>query len=144
MHRTDGGGYSYRLCKTPAEGRAGLTEECFQRTTLDFVGDTQWAQFSNDPKNRTAFKGMRTSNGTFPEGSMWMRNPIPACVGPGGPNAADRGGLDTPGLKGGSPQECSAAAFSKGIWSKAHGTQFPSPFPTVSSSRLFEEHFGAW
>ena len=25
-----GGGYSYRLCKVPAEGMSGITEECFQ------------------------------------------------------------------------------------------------------------------
>merc|ERR1719225_2537422 len=31
-----GGGYTYRLCKMPAEGKAGLTEECFTKNVLKF------------------------------------------------------------------------------------------------------------
>lgn len=33
-----GGGYQYRLC--PAD--ADPTEECFQKTPLDFVGEDSW------------------------------------------------------------------------------------------------------
>jgi len=74
-----GGGYSYRLCKIPEEGNIGLTEECFQKGSLDFVGDIQWVQYGESSKNRTAFKAMRTRKGTVPKGSQWTRNPIPAC-----------------------------------------------------------------
>ena len=28
------GGYTYRLCKLPAEGRTGITEECFAKNIL--------------------------------------------------------------------------------------------------------------
>lgn len=108
-----GGGYSYRLCKRPKD-MAELSEECFQRTVLDFVGDTQWVQFGADPWNRTAFPALRTTKGTHPEGSMWTRNPIPACRGPGG------------GSVSGSHKKCGS-----GPWGNetGPGVQFPPPFP---------------
>ena len=69
MHANHGGGYSYRLCKTPAEGIVGLTEECFQQTPLKFVGKTQLRpQGSKGWKNA---KLPQTTVGTWPEGSMW-------------------------------------------------------------------------
>ena len=43
------GGYSYRLCKIQEEGIGGLTEECFQQTPLDFVGDEQWVEYNKGP-----------------------------------------------------------------------------------------------
>jgi len=79
-----GGGYSYRLCKMPKEGRMDLTEECFQKTSLNFVGDMQWVQYGTNSANRTEFKANRTSEGTFPQGSQWTKNPIPACYPFGG------------------------------------------------------------
>lgn len=79
-----GGGYSYRLCKVPEEGVKGITEECFQKTPLQFHGDTQWVQYGTDRENRTAFKANRTTEGTFPIGSQWSKVPIPACRGPDG------------------------------------------------------------
>jgi len=81
INANHGGGYSYRLCKMPKGGRSFLTEECFQETPLKFVGSTQWVQYGTDRKNRTAFKAERTTKGTFPPGSEWTKNPIPACAG---------------------------------------------------------------
>lgn len=97
-----GGGYSYRLCKLPEEGRKGLTEECFQQTPLDFVGDTQWVQYGEDKSTRLEIPAVRTDQGTTPSGSQWTRNPIPAC------NGQD-GGFHDP--------DCT------------NGTQFPPPGP---------------
>lgn len=74
-----GGGYAYRLCKVPVEGVTGVTEDCFQQGHLDFEGDMQWAQWGPDFKNRTEFKAMRTTTGTWPPNSSWTRNPVPAC-----------------------------------------------------------------
>merc|ERR1712126_392828 len=73
-----GGGYSYRLCKTPADGIADLTEECFQNGHLEFVGDKQWVYYGADRKthHRTELTAKRTTKGTFPPGSMWTANPI--------------------------------------------------------------------
>lgn len=62
----------------------GLTEECFQKTVLDFAGDTQWVQYGADTSTRKGFPALRTKTGTFPAGSQWTRNPIPACKGYGG------------------------------------------------------------
>jgi len=71
-----GGGYSYRLCKVPEEGV--VTEECFEQMVLDFNGDMQWVQYGEDGE-KVEFMANRTRTGTFPEGSQWTKNPIPAC-----------------------------------------------------------------
>ena len=76
-----GGGYSYRLCKMPEEGKQGLTEECFQETPLNFVGDKSWVQYGEDESTRYEFKAVRTDKGTVPAGSQWTKSPIPACSG---------------------------------------------------------------
>ena len=82
-----GGGYSYRLCKLPKDGVAHLTERCFQQTPLDFVGNVQWAQYGLDRETRIEFVANRTRKGTYPPGSQWTKNPIPACYPYGGFNS---------------------------------------------------------
>eukprot|EP00747_Dinoflagellata_sp_TGD_P167459 gnl/TRDRNA2_/TRDRNA2_191908_c0_seq1.p1 gnl/TRDRNA2_/TRDRNA2_191908_c0~~gnl/TRDRNA2_/TRDRNA2_191908_c0_seq1.p1 ORF type:complete len:491 (+),score=74.81 gnl/TRDRNA2_/TRDRNA2_191908_c0_seq1:135-1475(+) len=79
-----GGGYQYRLCKVSdasSNVTAEATEECFQKTPLEFVGDKQWIQFGDgiDVNNRTEIPAIRLSKGVLPYGSTWTRNPIPAC-----------------------------------------------------------------
>ena len=69
-----GGGYQYRLCSKDEP----LTEACFQRHVLPFVGGTQtlrWADGAEVTINAT-----RVSAGTTPAGSVWTKNPIPACT----------------------------------------------------------------
>jgi hypothetical protein len=63
-----------------------MGEECFQRQQLDFVGDVSWIQYGETAvpygeANRTAIPALRLVEGTFPEGSMWTRNPVPTCKG---------------------------------------------------------------
>jgi len=89
IYANHGGGYQYRLC--PAGGK--ITEQCFQKTPLEFVGDTQWIQFGDglDVNNRTEIPAVRVSEGTVPAGSTWTRNPIPACGTP-----VSGGALNTP------------------------------------------------
>jgi len=73
-----GGGYQYRLC--PAS--EPLSEECFQRTPLAFVGNTQWLQYGwgNDRNNRTEIPAVQVGGDlVIPAGSSWRRNPIPPC-----------------------------------------------------------------
>jgi len=72
------GGYSYRLCKMPEEGIRGVTEECFQQTPLEFEGEDQWVVYRADQHDgtRTKVKALRTTEGTFPHGSMWTANPL--------------------------------------------------------------------
>ena len=85
---------SYRLCKRDPKDKGSnlaLTEECFQAGHLAFVGskasiigcEAANATHCTKPLN-VEFEAMHTSKGTHPAGSMWARNPIPACDGPGG------------------------------------------------------------
>jgi len=85
-----GGGYAYRLCPTSES----MSEECFQRHHLAFVGETSWIQFGRNQSNLTAIQANRTSRGTNPEGSQWTKVPIPSCSGPIG--GADGMGCDSP------------------------------------------------
>jgi len=117
-----GGGYQYRLCKVAnnsANITAEATEECFQKTPLDFVGDKQWIQFGDfgsDPSNRTEISATRVSNGVLPVGSTWTRNPIPACNDiprMGGHNHKCSGPMfepPIPGLYGFGPGACASGA----------------------------------
>jgi len=79
-----GGGYQYRLCKMPEEGKSALTEECFQRMPLEYASDVQWVQFGPDESTKIEFMANRTKQGTTPAGSTWTKNPIPNCAGLGG------------------------------------------------------------
>lgn len=69
-----GGGYLYSLC--PA-GEA-LTEQCFQMGALPFVGAEHTIRYL-DNKTEFPIPAMDISEGTWPKGSAWRRNPIPAC-----------------------------------------------------------------
>ena len=62
-------------------GRKALTEECFQKIPLKFVGDVQWLQWGEDESTRHEIEAVRTNEGTIPVGSYWTKNPIPACAG---------------------------------------------------------------
>eukprot|EP01065_Artemidia_motanka_P022808 TRINITY_DN269_c2_g1_i1.p1 TRINITY_DN269_c2_g1~~TRINITY_DN269_c2_g1_i1.p1 ORF type:complete len:539 (+),score=158.47 TRINITY_DN269_c2_g1_i1:54-1619(+) len=68
-----GGGYQYRLC--PASGR--VSEECFQRNPLGFVGNTSFIQYGSDPATRVGIPAVRA----VVSGREWTRNPIPGCKG---------------------------------------------------------------
>jgi hypothetical protein len=120
-----GGGYSYRLCPRSEE----LTEECFQANVLDFVGDKQWFQFGYNRASRAMFgdvSAKRTTKGTHPPGSMWTRNPTPACQGPGSGNANERGGGNQYAYpnKGGT-YSCSPDSYKGGRWEgKYSGPEF--------------------
>jgi len=76
-----GGGYTYRLCRVPQHGatQSSVSEACFQATPPpQFHGSTQWAQYGSDVNTRKPIQAVRTTWGTFPPGSMWTKNPIPA------------------------------------------------------------------
>jgi len=73
-----GGGYSYRLCK--ADGI--VNETCFQNTVLKFAGDKSFIQYSGKivpGAPRYQIPLVKVTEGTFPPGSEWARNPVPAC-----------------------------------------------------------------
>lgn len=81
MRNNHGGGYSYRLCKTPTGNFTDLTEECFKATQLDFVMDKQEIVFPNGTtllltESQTTF----VTEGTTPPGSMWSMIPMPPTL----------------------------------------------------------------
>jgi hypothetical protein len=58
-----------------------ITEECFNKLPLNFVGDTTTIDYRGVPlKKNLEIPAISTTNGTFPVGSMWRKNPIPFCV----------------------------------------------------------------
>lgn len=86
MVANHGGGYSWRLCKKSD----GVSEECFQKTTLPFHGDHSWLQYtdllpSRDESGPLKFPKVEIPRVTVPGdqvhpvGSHWARNPIPSC-----------------------------------------------------------------
>ena len=75
-----GGGYTYRLCKMPAEGKAGLTEECFTKNVLKFADNkTFWRRAYWEHRNDEWEVEEKTdlTVGTYPEGSAWRKQPWP-------------------------------------------------------------------
>ena len=74
-----GGGYAYRLCPAGEP----LTEACFRRTPLDFVGNSA-LRWGGDVATQLEFnasdRGWETTAGTTPAGSMWRKNPVPATL----------------------------------------------------------------
>jgi hypothetical protein len=67
---------SYRLCPRPRSPSEPLTEACFQRTPLAFVGNTTDLVGPAGEVFRT-IAASRTTVGTTPAGSEWTRNPVP-------------------------------------------------------------------
>ena len=77
-----GGGYAWRLCKKGGN----ITEECFASNTLSLVGDTSRIRFAPIQQYENTrqvadvvIPAVRVTKGTYPAGSQWTRNPIPAC-----------------------------------------------------------------
>ena len=73
-----GGGYAYRLCKTPDEGISGLTEEICQNGHLEFFENKQWMYYNSQymDSEPTIINATRINKGTFPPGSMWTAVPF--------------------------------------------------------------------
>jgi len=76
IYANHGGGYSYRLCKS-VEGEVA-TEECYQQTPLDFAtAETEIRYY--DGRDSINIVSPTTSDGTWPVGSQWRKNPVPMC-----------------------------------------------------------------
>lgn len=69
-----GGGYQYRLCRKGSP--LGLTELCFQQTPLAPVGNKSYLQYGEDKSSRKEFEAVRVTEGVWPKGSVWTRNPV--------------------------------------------------------------------
>ena len=100
---------------------------------MDFVGNQQWLQFGTNVSTRSIvgpIEARDTSTGTYPVGSMWRRNPIPACQGPGGSTNGRGGGNQTFYPNAGGAVSCSPESYAGGTWQDPFypkGPQFPPP-----------------
>ena len=77
IYANHGGGYSYRLCRK--DGTAEATEECYQRTPLEFATDKTEIRYLDGSRAPFQIDATTTSAGTWPTGSQWRKNPIPMC-----------------------------------------------------------------
>lgn len=81
IRNNHGGGYQYRLCKTP-DNFSDISEKCFQQTPLDFVQDQQAILYPNGTQQllsasqRTFVSGDMVS----PAGSTWSMMPMPPTL----------------------------------------------------------------
>ena len=67
-----GGGYSYRL----APASEPLTEASFNKLPLHAVGPSV-LRWDGDEATQKEFNATRITEGTFPPGSQWTKNPLP-------------------------------------------------------------------
>jgi len=65
------GGYTYRLCKLPQEGKTGITEECFARNVLKFATNYTMMRKITEPGKWWKVEQDDLSEGTYPPGSAW-------------------------------------------------------------------------
>jgi len=65
------GGYTYRLCKLPQEGKSGITEECFAQNVLQFATPFTMLRNLETTGNWEKFNQVDLTEGTYPEGSAW-------------------------------------------------------------------------
>jgi len=105
MRYNHGGGYQYRIAPLSSD----LTEKTFQKMPLEFDITKQVLVWNNG--TRFPIEGIFVSEGTWPLGSTWARNPIPR-VNDDNKGLADFAGC--PGPDGKSGKRC---------------IQFPAPCP---------------
>lgn len=70
-----GGGYSYRLCPK----NSPFTEDCFSSNILEFADETTTIRSPFGEFADFTIPARDVSEGTYPVGSVWRQNPIPAC-----------------------------------------------------------------
>lgn len=73
------GGYLYSVFPK----NEALTEECLQRNPLSFVGVNHTIRYL-DGRAELQISAIDVNEGTYPKGSTWRRNPVPACNCDGG------------------------------------------------------------
>merc|ERR1712130_10194 len=128
-----GGGYSWRLC--PADGK--VSEECFQKNQLDFVGTSSWIVYADG--TRKEFQRELVTEGVYPKGSQWARDPVPGCY---ICNAYSKCGSPLPPVPGWEKSKwddqvncyayCDGSSSSKATGRCPQETQFPEPLPGIS------------
>jgi len=65
------GGYTYRLCKLPKEGKKAITEECFAKNVLEFASRSTMMRELEKPGTWERVRQYDLTEGTYPAGSAW-------------------------------------------------------------------------
>ena len=60
-----------RLCKLPAEGKKGITEDCFAQNVLEFATPYTMIRDLKSPGSWFKVDQNDLTEGTYPEGSAW-------------------------------------------------------------------------
>merc|ERR1711871_419534 len=92
IYANHGGGYSYRLCRKDGSG-SEATEACYSKTPLRFASSSTTIRYHDGSRPDFLINATTTSEGTWPVGSEWRKNPIPMCncdIGEGCVNVGER------------------------------------------------------
>eukprot|EP01052_Picozoa_sp_SAG31_P031582 SAG31_NODE_3362_length_4364_cov_1.463540_2_plen_190_part_00 len=129
-----GGGYIFQVCPKGQK----ISETCFNAHVLPFVGTTHRIRYL-DGRAELEIPARDVSVGTYPTGSAWRINPIPACN-------CDMGRSCHLGAKRGSPASLAYADDSaKAIEGQTcrTGLQFyPLPFPYGDNQQIWNRETG--
>ena len=136
-----GGGYLYSVCPKTEP----LTERCFSAPgrALPFVGSTHTIRYL-DGRPELQIPARDVDVGTFPPGSAWRLNPVPACncdrgngcAPPPAHGEADELVYDANGSEPVPHTSCAGDPQCKAIGCPT-GTQFPPPFPYAYGQQLW-------
>jgi len=77
------GGYTYRVCKLPQEGKIGITEECFAKNVLQFAAPYTMMRTMTKPGEWEKVEQEDLTKGTYPPGSAWRHVAKRSIVGNG-------------------------------------------------------------
>eukprot|EP00036_Acanthoecidae_sp_10tr_P011490 CAMPEP_0182926672 /NCGR_PEP_ID=MMETSP0105_2-20130417/12203_1 /TAXON_ID=81532 ORGANISM="Acanthoeca-like sp., Strain 10tr" /NCGR_SAMPLE_ID=MMETSP0105_2 /ASSEMBLY_ACC=CAM_ASM_000205 /LENGTH=318 /DNA_ID=CAMNT_0025064573 /DNA_START=135 /DNA_END=1091 /DNA_ORIENTATION=- len=122
-----GGGYSYSLCPKSEP----LTEACLNKLPLKFASNNHTIRYL-DGRPSVAIPATDVSVGTFPMGSTWRVNPIPACSCDFGRGCRVNGSSSMTRAY----SECSGCAYSE--CGKSVPTEFPVPFPFGYGQQIWD------
>eukprot|EP00037_Helgoeca_nana_P008306 m.74039 g.74039 ORF g.74039 m.74039 type:complete len:360 (+) comp18853_c0_seq1:71-1150(+) len=122
-----GGGYSYSLCPKSEP----ITEECLNKLPLTFADLNHTIQYL-DGRPSVQIPAIDVSVGTFPAGSTWRLNPIPAC-------SCDWGRGCSINPKSSSLQKAYTTCADCDLQEcgKEVGTEFPVPFPNGYGQQIW-------
>jgi hypothetical protein len=113
------GGYLYSVCPKSEE----LSETCLQAHSLTFASSNHSIRYL-DGRPAIEIPATDVHEGTYPVGSVWRRNPIPACNCDGGDGCEGVNSSNARGRRSyadnGKPDPYGFAC--------PYGTQFPVPF----------------
>ena len=127
------GGYLYSLCSKSE----ALTEKCLQANPLTFATKTHTIVYL-DGRPSVQIPATDVSEGTFPVGSAWRRDPIPACNCDGGDGCGPVGSSNTGGRAAYADNGKPVPYAEKNPC--PYGTMFDIPFPYGYGQHIWDRY----